>query len=169
MKNGNLIGTLLVAGRFKQSMVQYKLFFTENRLIAIETGPTPSKVGGYPVLSARAGLAKGLAQGAEDAKIMNLWEDIVIDTNKSHKSLVSYQEKLSNDMLNLPSISMPYDKVSAVTLKKASRDGIDPNKTQYIMAFTMGLFSSESFFIPGTTLDDVMALLKKTPLGSKLK
>jgi len=165
----NLIGTILIAGRLKQVMVQYTLFFTENRLIAIDIGQVPSKVYVNPMASIASGIAGGIMQGMENTKIMDLWESVVIDINSTHKPLVSYDEKLSDELISLSNISIPYDKVKSVEIRKVTRANVDANKIQYSISFAMGMLSSESFLIPGAALDETTVLLKKTPLASKIK
>ncbi len=158
-----LIGTIMISGRVKQVMVEYRLFFTDSRMLAIDTGQIPSIVHGPP------GISKGIAQGMESIRIMNIWEGVVMDFNTTHKPLVSYEEKLSDELLGLPSISIPYDKVKSVEIKKATRDGVEASKVQYQISLSTGMFSHESFLIPGVAADEVTSLLKKTPLAVKIK
>jgi hypothetical protein len=158
----NLIGTILMAGRLKQVLVQYRLFFTDSRLIAIETGKLPAHMW-------MTGMAGGIAQGMENAKIINQWTDVVIDANSNHRPVVSYKETISDELLGLQSISILYEKVKTVEIRKVTRDNVDPNKLEYSISISMGLLSSESFLIPGIGLEETKALLAKTPLAAKLK
>ncbi|OJI07278.1 MAG: hypothetical protein BK997_03400 [Candidatus Micrarchaeum sp. ARMAN-1] len=167
-----LIGTILITGRLKKILVEYKLFFTESSVIAIEIGKVPNPnapVNLLQFISPITALVIGLYEGKEDIKIINIWTEVVKEVNSKHISIVSYSEELSDDLLKLKSVDILYDRIKSVEFKKATREGADPSKVQYSMVFNIGGLSSEVFMIPATSLTEVTDLIRKTPLGSKLK
>lgn len=161
-----LIGTILLSGR-KTFKAKYRLFFTESRVLAIDISDVLPNT--TVMRSITGDIESDIEQSVGGIKLTNPWDSIVIDINTSNKPLVSYDEKLSDELLRQPNISIPYDKVKSVVIKKVTKENIELSKVQYSISFTMGLFSSESFLIPGMVLDATTELIKKTPLVSKLK
>lgn len=155
----NIIGTIKTAAGI--SMEPYVVFLTESGIAIYRAGPS--------------------RQGAPDTVgLFDRWQKTVIDINNNHKPIVDYSTKqLNNEALKsykidfLPNktaaLSIPYDKIRAVNFESASREDTEETKEMLEITFDTGSFSKETILIPSSAVNEVIELIKKTPLASNLK
>lgn len=176
----NIIGSILISESVKNIGPMYKIAFTDSRAVALVVDPSRSlrEIYASPdetaattpgsANNAAFGMVTGIKQGVELWESMKKMEEVFININNSRKSIVSYEkQELSSEMIGKNSIIMPYDKIKKVVIKKAVRENTQPEKLAYSIIFNIGMLSSENFMFPGVAVDEVTALLKKTPLSSK--
>jgi hypothetical protein len=149
----NLLGMITNTARLKEVSAQYALIFMESGMVAVRTGEALFAVGYL----------------SNTGRLISNWVDVVIDVNQTKKSIVSYDQKNLQGDFPKKSLNFPYEKIKSVNMKKVTRDDVDVNKLQYGITFNMGMFSFETFFIPGASLEEVTELIKKTPLSGKLQ
>ena len=182
----SIIGTIVISVSPKRFLALYHLSFTDQRVFAVEGSAVTSKamfpqIGGAAgtVISGlmSSGIGIGLGSGgmrnmernmAENAREMRLIEGqrqwVQIKQTMGNKSVIDYDTKeVTAEMQNLPSISIPYDKIKEVKFKKTF------TSSDYEIIFQMGILSSETFLVADSEVEPIRALLAKTPLAQKLK
>ncbi len=182
----SIIGTIVLTASAKRRYGIYHLVFTDTRAVAIDAtdllnnnaAPNPlmnskamSWLSGAAMLGAAAmassggynpSMAMSRERNMENSMEMQAWNRA---KNAAHgKPIVSYDSKeLTDTMTAGGSLSFSYDKIKKVQIKKAL---IGNN---YSLHLDMGLVSAEVFELADEAQDQVTALIKKTPLASKLQ
>lgn len=149
-----------MAARKSSYFAPYHLIFTNTRVIALDASSDTKDIPN-PYIWVMTGALPGLPK-EKMQQGLNVWGQI--KTQAQGKPIVDYNQKeVTEDMMQLKNISFPYEKIKSVGVKK---DFVDNN---YTISFDMGLLSSETFALVNDAQSEVIALVQKTPLASRLK
>jgi len=163
-QNERVIGVIIYAASSPDYDIQH-VVFTDRQVLGIPA----SKLTGAAQKGAALGSIGLLLVGANPSTAfglsgllgMNAWSNL--KKNVVGKQTISYEEgELSQGLLNAAKIKIPYERVKDVSIKKVL--GVN----DVLLNVNAGFLSSSSWvFAP--SVEEVKALIQKTPLAQRLK
>jgi hypothetical protein len=169
-QNEKVLGTIIYAATSSGWVIQH-VIFTDNRVVVIpfsslndgsekagDIGAIGLMLGGADMGSINYGLS---VEGISDLAQRNAWNKL--KKKVAGKQTVSCEEgKLPQDLLKKAIITIPYEKIKEVSIKK------NWGANDFKLNLKESLILTHSWLL-ASSADEVKALIEKTPLAPKLK
>jgi hypothetical protein len=169
-QNEKVLGTIIIAATSSGWVIQH-VIFTDKQVLVVpfsalnEAAEKEGDIGAIGLMLAGADMGSlnfGLSvEGLSDILRMRAWHKL--KKKAEGTQTVSYEEeKLSQGLLKAATITIPYEKIKEVSIKKNwGANDFKLNLKQSLLLTISWLLASSA--------DEVKLLIEKTPLSQKLK